>query len=100
MVVRGEAMQCKAKDSGMCLVSGGVVVGGCDSWSPEWPGLLVVGSSLPAQAPRRRGSRQQSEHAERERASGSAGGSGGEGPGAFGGPAPAEGVEGVSLYNF
>ena len=66
MVVRGEAMQCKAKDSGMCLVSGGVVVGGCDSWSPEWPGLLVVGSSLPAQAPRRRGSRQQSEHAERE----------------------------------
>ena len=38
---------------------------------------------------------------ERERAGlHSAGGSGGEGPGAFGGPAPAEGVEGVYLYNF
>ena len=63
-------MQCKAKDSGMCLVSGGVVVGGCDSWSPEWPGRRVVRSSLPAQAPRRRGSRASCEHTE------SAGGNG------------------------
>ena len=46
----------KQKDSGMWRVSGAAVVRGCYSWSPEWPGRRVVRSSLPAQAPRRRGS--------------------------------------------